>query len=73
MDVDELSGPIADDDILLPNPPPDLSNAQRVGWYFAGYFSNWLSRADCHRLSCSAKGIARGALKVEEAAVVVKK
>ena len=57
--------------IGLPNPPDDLTPAERLGWYFGGYLSTMLSIEDSNRIFASAKGITRGVILVEMAPAVL--
>ena len=62
---------ITDDMIGLPNPPDDLTPAERVEWYFGGYLSTMLSDEDCKRRHAVAKGITMGMILVEMAPAVL--
>ena len=62
---------IPDNLIGLPNPSPNISKAVRLGWCFGGYLKENLTLDEVKRVSCVAKGIARGVNLVEHAPVVL--
>ena len=51
---------VASDDVGLPDPDPTLSTAQRFGWYFGGYFADFVGEQECAAAAPVAKGIVQG-------------
>ena len=51
---------VASNDVVLPDPDPTLSTAQRFGWYFGGYLADFVGAEECAAASMVAKGILQG-------------
>ena len=56
---------VASDDVVLPDPDPTLNTAQRFGWYFGGYFADFVGEQECAAASMVAPGIVKGIHVVE--------
>ena len=51
---------VASNDVVLPDPDPTLSTAQKFAWYFGGYLADFVGAQECAAASMVAKGIVQG-------------
>ena len=56
---------VTNDGRWLRDPWATCSTAERYGWYFGGYFADFVGQEECASLAPVAKGIVQGIYNVE--------